>query len=41
VASVVALLALALGIGFQDLAIATMRGLNLRKGLIEATKADG
>jgi len=34
------ILALALGIGFQYLAIAPMRGLSLRKGLIEAAKAD-
>ncbi|MET9142975.1 DUF4396 domain-containing protein [Streptomyces sp. NPDC004042] len=33
-------LALALGIGFQYFAIAPMRGLGLRKGLIAAAKAD-
>jgi len=34
------LAAVALGIVFQYLAIAPMRGLGLRKGLIEAAKAD-
>jgi hypothetical protein len=34
------LLALALGIVFQYFAIAPMRGLGLRKGLVEAAKAD-
>lgn len=34
------ILALALGIGFQYFAIAPMRGLGVRKGLIEAAKAD-
>ena len=34
------ILALTLGIGFQYLAIAPMRGLSLREGLIEAAKAD-
>jgi len=34
------LLAVALGIVFQYFAIAPMRGLGLRKGLIEAAKAD-
>ena len=33
-------LALALGIGFQYFAIAPMRGLGVRKGLMEAAKAD-
>ena len=33
-------LALALGIAFQYFAIAPMRGLGLRKGLVEAAKAD-
>ncbi|MDE3205427.1 MAG: DUF4396 domain-containing protein [Acidobacteriota bacterium] len=34
------LLALAFGIAFQYFAIAPMRGLGLRKGLVEAAKAD-
>ncbi len=34
------LLAIVLGIGFQYFAIAPMRGLGVRKGLVEAAKAD-
>jgi hypothetical protein len=33
-------LALALGIGFQYFAIAPMRGLGIRKGIVQAAKAD-